>query len=153
MNIYVIERESLIHLIHDAAVRGLVYFERDILARNLKLLNVQGYEFHGYASRVSDMKSYFDENMRLLQPDSMEHSLLADGCVIEGTVENCVLFRGCQVKKGAVVRNCVLMQDTVVESGCDVSYVVTDKNVHITAGKKLNGTETFPVFVAKKHSV
>ena len=180
MNIYVIERESLIHLIHDAAVRGLVYFERDILARNLKLLNVQGYEFAGYASRVSDMKSYFDENMRLLQPESMEqlfdaapiytkirddnptryvkgsavkNSLLADGCVIEGTVENCVLFRGCQVKKGAVVRNCVLMQDTVVESDCEVSYVVTDKNVHITAGKKLNGTESFPVFVAKKHSV
>ena len=180
MNIYVIERESLIHLIHDAAVRGLVYFERDILARNLKLLNVQGYEFTGYASRVSDMKSYFDENMRLLQPESMEqlfdaapiytkirddnptryvkgsavkNSLLADGCVIEGTVENCELFRGCQVKKGAVVRNCVLMQDTVVESDCEVSYVVTDKNVHITAGKKLNGTESFPVFVAKKHSV
>ena len=43
MNIYVIERESLIHLIHDASVRGLVYFERDILARNLKLLNVQAY--------------------------------------------------------------------------------------------------------------
>ena len=73
--------------------------------------------------------------------------------MIEGTVENCVLFRGCQVKKGAVVRNCVLMQDTVVESDCEVSYVVTDKNVHITAGKKLNGTESFPVFVAKKHSV
>ena len=180
MNIYVIERESLIHLIHDAAVRGLVYFERDILARNLKLLNVQGCECTGDASRVSDMKSYFDENMRLLQPESMEqlfdaapiytkirddnptryvkgsavkNSLLADGCVIEGTVENCVLFRGCQVKKGAVVRNCVLMQDTVVESDCEVSYVVTDKNVHITAGKKLNGTESFPVFVAKKHSV
>ena len=71
MNIYVIERESLIHLIHDAAVRGLVYFERDILARNLKLLNVQAYEFKGYAARVSDMKSYFDENMRLLQDGSM----------------------------------------------------------------------------------
>ena len=180
MNIYVIERESLIHLIHDAAVRGLVYFERDILARNLKLLNVQAYEFKGYAARVSDMKSYFDENMRLLQDGSMDalfgpapiytkirddnptryvagssvkNSLLADGCVIEGTVENCVLFRGCQVKKGAVVKNCVLMQDTVVETDCGVEYVVTDKNVHITAGKKLTGTDTFPVFVAKNHSV
>ena len=180
MNIYVIERESLIHLIHDAAVRGLVYFERDILARNLKLLNVQAYEFKGYAARVSDMKSYFDENMRLLQDGSMDalfgpapiytkirddnptryvagssvkNSLLADGCVIEGTVENCVLFRGCQVKKGAVVKNCVLMQDTVVETDCGVEYVVTDKNVHITAGKKLAGTDTFPVFVAKNHSV
>ena len=126
------------------------------------------------------MKSYFDENMRLLEPGSMDalfggapiytkirddnptrylegssvkNSLLADGCVIEGTVENSVLFRGCQVKKGAVVKNCVLMQDTVVEPGCDVEYVVTDKNVHITEGKKLTGTDTFPVFIAKNHSV
>lgn len=180
LNIYVIERESLIHLVHDAAVRGLVYFERDILARNLKLLNVQAYRFDGYVARISDMKSYFDENMRLLQPGSMDalfggapiytkirddnptrylegssvkNSLLADGCVIEGTVENCVLFRGCQVKKGAVVKNSVLGQDTVVEPECDVEFVVTDKNVHITEGKRLNGTDTFPVFIAKNHSV
>ena len=180
MNIYVIERESLIHLIHDAAVRGLVYFERDILARNLKLLNVQAYEFKGYAARVSDMKSYFDENMRLLQDGSMDALFYRlpstprsvtitppamwqaapsrTACWLmaassRGTVENCVLFRGCQVKKGAVVKNCVLMQDTVVETDCGVEYVVTDKNVHITAGKKLTGTDTFPVFVAKNHSV
>ena len=180
MNLYIIERESLIQLVRDASVRGLVYFERDILARNLSLLNVQAYEFDGYLARISDMKSYFDENMRLLQDGSMDalfgpapiytkirddnptryvagssvkNSLLADGCVIEGTVENCVLFRGCQVKKGAVVKNCVLMQDTVVETDCGVEYVVTDKNVHITAGKKLAGTDTFPVFVAKNHSV
>ena len=180
MNIYVIERESLIHLIHDASVRGLVYFERDILARNLKLLNVHAYQFDVYVARVSDMKSYFDENMRLLQEGSMDalfgpapiytkirddnptrylegssvkNSLLADGCVIEGSVENSVLFRGCKIKKGAVVKNCVLMQDTVVEPNCNVEYVVTDKNVHITEDKKLTGTDTFPVFVAKGHSV
>lgn len=180
MNLYIIERESLIQLVRDASVRGLVYFERDILARNLNLLNIQAYEFDGYVARISDMKSYFDENMRLLQDGSMDalfgpapiytkirddnptryvagssvkNSLLADGCVIEGNVENCVLFRGCQVKKGAVVKNCVLMQDTVVETDCGVEYVVTDKNVHITAGKKLAGTDTFPVFVAKNHSV
>ncbi len=181
LNIYIIERESLIQLVRDAAVRGLVYFERDILARNLNLLNVQAYEFTGYVSRVSDMKSYFDENMRLLKDGSMDqlfdpsnpiytkirddnptryiegssvkNSVVADGCVIEGVVENSVLFRGCQVKKGAVVRNCVLMQDSVVETGCDVEYVVSDKNVHITADKKLTGTETFPVFVAKGHTV
>lgn len=181
LNIYIIERESLIQLVRDAAVRGLVYFERDILARNLNLLNVQAYEFTGYVSRVSDMKSYFDENMRLLEDGSMDqlfdasnpiytkirddnptryiegssvkNSVVADGCVIEGVVENSVLFRGCQVKKGAVVRNSVLMQDTVVESGSDVEFVVSDKNVHITADKKLSGTETFPVFVSKGHTV
>lgn len=181
MNLYVIERESLIQLVRDAAVRGLVYFERDILARNLSLLNVQAYEFTGYAARLADMKSYFDENMRLLQAGSVDqlfdaanpiytkirddnptryiegskvkNSLLADGCVIEGEVENSVLFRGCVVKKGAVVKNCVLMQDTIVEENCSVEYVVTDKNVHITTGKQLCGTDSFPVFVAKNHTV
>ena len=181
MNMYVIERESLIHLIHDASVRGLVYFERDILARNLKLLNVHAFEFKGYVARISDMKSYFDENMRLLQPGNVDqlfdpanpiytkirddnptryisgskvkNSLLADGCVIEGEVENSVLFRGCVVKKGAVVKNSVLMQDTIVEENCSVEYVVTDKNVHITTGKQLCGTDSFPVFVAKNHTV
>ena len=181
LNLYIIERESLIQLIRDAAIRGLVYFERDILARNLNLLNVQAYEFDGYAARIADMKSYFDENMRLLEPGNVDklfdpanpiytkirddnptrylegskvkNSLLADGCVIEGTVENSVLFRGCQIKKGAVVRNCVLMQDTVVEEGCTVEYVVSDKNVHITSGKQLTGTDSFPVFVAKGHTV
>ena len=181
MNLYIIERESLIQLVRDASVRGLVYFERDILARNLSLLNVQAYEFDGYVARISDMKSYFDENMRLLQAGNVDklfnegnpiytkirddnptrylegskvkNSLLADGCVVEGTVENSVLFRGCQIKKGAVVRNCVLMQDTVVEENSSVEYVVTDKNVHITADKKLIGTDSFPVFVAKRHTV
>ena len=179
--IYIIERESLIQLVRDASVRGLVYFERDILARNLSLLNVQAYEFDGYVARISDMKSYFDENMRLLQAGNVDklfnegnpiytkirddnptrylegskvkNSLLADGCVVEGTVENSVLFRGCQIKKGSVVRNCVLMQDTVVEENSSVEYVVTDKNVHITPDKKLIGTDSFPVFVAKRHTV
>ena len=181
LNIYIIERESLIELVRSAAARGLIYFERDILARNIKLLNVQSYRFDGYVARITDMKSYFDENMKMLVPGVMaelfdpaapiytkirddnptrylagsnaKHSVVADGCVIEGTVENSVLFRGCQVRKGAVVKNCVLMQDTVVEEGADVEYVVADKNVHITADKKLSGTDSFPVYVAKAHTV
>ena len=181
MNLYIIERESLIQLVRDAAVRGLVYFERDILARNLSLLNVKAFEYTGYAARIADMKSYFDENMRLLQPGNVDklfdsanpiytkirddnptrylegskvkNCLVADGCVIEGTVENSVLFRGCTIKKGAVVKNSVLMQDTIVEENCSVDYVVTDKNVHITTGKQLCGTDSFPVFVAKNHTV
>ena len=52
-----------------------------------------------------------------------------------------MLFRGVKVKKGAVVKNCVLMQDTVVEPGAELDCVVTDKNVRITADKKLSGTK------------
>lgn len=180
MNIYIMERENLIQMVRDAVVRGSIYFERDILARNLNILNVKAYKYEGYVARLADLKSYFDENMRLLDTKNLKalfdgapiytkirddnptryvagskvvNALIADGCTIEGTVENCVLFRGVVVKKGAVVKNCVLMQDTVVEAGAKVDYVVTDKNVKITAGKELSGTDTFPVYVAKYHVV
>ena len=83
----------------------------------------------------------------------VKNIMAADGCVIEGDVENSVLFRGVKVGKGAKVRNCVLMQDTVVEAGADIEYVISDKNVTITEGKQVKGTDTFPVFIAKHQIV
>ena len=181
LNIYVMERETLIKLVKDATSRGLIYFERDILAHNVNILNIRAVEYTGYVAHICDMKSYFDENLKLIDEKNLnalfpkespiytkirddnpvryvngscvENSLLADGCVIEGTVENCVLFRGVKVKKGAVVKNCVLMQDTIVEADAQLECVVTDKNVRVTAGKKLSGTESFPVYVQKNHMV
>ena len=79
--------------------------------------------------------------------------MVADGCVIEGEVENSVLFRGVKVAKGAKVKNCILMQGTIVESGADAEYLITDKNVTITAGKELKGTDTFPVYIGKFQTV
>lgn len=180
MNIYIIERELLISQINAAFVRGYVYFERDIVAPQLDKLNVAAYRFEGYMARISSMKSYFDENMKLLKDENLEalfggnpiytkirddnptryingsrvkNIMAADGCVIEGEVENCVLFRGVRIGKGAKVKNCVLMQDTVVETGADVEYVISDKNVTITSDKQIKGTDTFPVYVAKYQKV
>lgn len=180
MNIYVIERELLMEQIKGAYARGYVYFERDILASRLDKLNVHAYKFEGYSARISDMKSYFDENMKLLDDENLDglfapspiytkirddnptryisgasakNIMAADGCVIEGEVENSVLFRGVKVGKGAKVKNCVLMQDTVVEAGADIEYMITDKNVTISEGKQVKGTDTFPVYVAKYRTV
>lgn len=180
MNIYVIDREFLIDQITTAFVRGYTYFERDILAPQLDKLNVQAFKYDGYIARISDMKSYFDENMKLLDDANLDalfsanpvytkirddnptryikgakakNIMAADGCVIEGEVENSVLFRGVKVAKGAKVKNCVLMQDTVVEAGASVEYVISDKNVTISEGKELKGTDTFPVYVAKHQTV
>jgi len=174
MNVYLIERELLIKKINDAYVHGYTYFERDILAPQLNELKVCGYEFTGYCARISDVNSYFEENMKLLEDENLDalfgpspiytrvrddnptrypgaskvkNAMVADGCVIEGTVENSILFRGVKIGKGATVRNCILMQDTVIEGNADVEYMVTDKEVTITSGKALKGTESFPVFV------
>ncbi|MCI9180648.1 MAG: glucose-1-phosphate adenylyltransferase subunit GlgD [Lachnospiraceae bacterium] len=180
MNIYVIARELLIEQINTAYVRGYTYFERDILAPQLDKLDVRAFKFNGYCAQICDMRSYFEENMKLLDEANLDglfaenpiytkirddnptryiegakvkNIMAADGCVIEGEVENSILFRGVKVAKGAKVKNCVLMQDTVVEAGANVEYVISDKNVTITEGKELKGSDTFPVFVAKRQKV
>ena len=180
MNIYIIDREALIDKIHAAFVRGYSYFERDILAPRLEKYNIRGYKYDGYYARICGLKSYFDENMKLLDDENLDalftggqiytkirddnptryingcktkNNLVADGCVIEGDVENCVLFRGVKIAKGAKIRNSILMQDTVVKAGARLDYVVTDKNVTIEVGQELKGTDTQPFYVAKGHTV
>ncbi len=177
MNIYITSRELLIDQIYTAFVRGYTYFERDILMPQLEKLNVQGFKYDGYVARITDVKSYFDENMRLLDEENLDalfsvnpiytkirddnptryigaakakNVMTSDGCVIEG---DSILFRGVKVGKGAKVKNCVLMQDTVVEPGASVEYVISDKRVTITAEKEVRGTDTFPVYIAKHQVV
>ena len=180
MNTFIVERELLIDLINTAFVRGQEYFERDVLLPQLNRLNVQAYKYDGYIARICDMKSYFDENMRLLDDYNLDalfsgspiytkirddnptryisgakiqNVMAADGCIIEGDVENSILFRGVKVAKGAKVKNCILMQDSVVEAGCNIEYLITDKNVTISAGKEMKGTDTFPVYIGKLQTV
>lgn len=180
MNIYIIEKDLLVELIDTAFVHGQHYFERDVILPRLNQLNVQAYKYTGYVARISSMKSYFDENMKLLDDYNLDalfsgppiytklhggdptryiegakvqEVMAADGCVIEGEVENSVLFRGVKIGKGAKVKNCVLMQNTTVEAGANIEYLVTDKNVTVTAGKEMKGTDTFPVYIGKFQTV
>ncbi len=180
MNIYVMERELLVKLVDEAYVLGFTCFERDVIAPQIDTLNVQAYCYDGYVAYIHDMKSYFDENMKLLADENLDglfgpgqvytkirddnptryikgakvaNVMAADGCVIEGEVENSILFRGVKVKKGAKVKNCVLMQDTVIGENASVEYVITDKDVTITDGKALSGTDSFQVYVSKKQTV
>lgn len=180
MNIYVISRELLIEKVNECFLNGGTYFERDILIPQLETLNIQGYEYDGYVGRIWGLKSYFDENMKLLNDDNLDalfsgnpiytkirddnptryiddakasNVLVADGCVIEGEVENSILFRGVKIGKGAKVKNCIIMQDSVVEAGAEIEYIIADKKVTVSEGKELKGSDSYPVFVAKKQIV
>ena len=72
LNIYVLERETLIKLVKDATARGLIYFERDILAHNVNILNIRAVEYTGYVAHICDMKSYFDENLKLIDEKNLD---------------------------------------------------------------------------------
>ena len=178
--VYVLERELLIEKVNEAYVNGNIYFERDVLVPQAGSMNLQGYLFDGYVARITSVKSFFDESLKLLDDDNRDalfspgqvftkvrddnptryisgaqasNVLVADGCVIEGIVEDSIIFRGVKIGKGAKVKNCVIMQDTVIGDGARLENVITDKKAQIGVAKELRGSETFPVFVAKGQKV
>ena len=131
---------------------------------------------------ISSMENYFKNNMSLLdynvrkslfQQDNhriytkvrdstptrygmdakVENSFIADGCEIEGTVINSILFRGVRVGKGAVVENSILMQDTDTGELVKLNYVITDKNVTIRNNQTLSGCKTVPYYLSKNMMV
>ena len=80
---------------------------------------------------------------------SVKTSLIADGCIVEGTVENSILFRGVHVGKGATVKNSILFQDTQVLTGASINCVIADKNVVVRDGVTLSGHPSMPFYIEK----
>ena len=178
LNVILMKKALLERLINDAISLNYKDFESDIIQRNVEKLNIYGYEAKGYSAVVESMESYFKVNMELLNPENcddlfngerpvytkvrddmpaiyglgsdVKNSLIADGCIIEGTVENSILFRGVRVEKGAVVKNSIVMQDVFVAQNASLNCVVADKSVVITPNKTLSGAENYPVYIGKE---
>ena len=147
LNIYVLERETLIKLVKDATSRGLIYFERDILAHNVNILNIHALEYTGYVAHVCDMKSYFDENLKLIDEKNLDalfpksspvYTKIRDDnptrYVTGSKVENSILFPGAVVEKGATVEAAVVMGGTVIKAGASVKHCIVAENVTIEEG-------------------
>ena len=181
-NIMVVSRGYMMSVLADAAAHGYTSFFRDIISHSIATANYRIYEYDGWYAYIGSLESYFACSMQLLTDEArsglfyvknrpiltkvrnsaptkysegaeVKNSLIADGCVIEGTVENSILFRGVKVGKGTVVKNSILMQDTYLGSDVSLNCVITDKNVMIRDGRTLSGHETMPFFIGKNGSV
>ena len=177
-NIILIRKALLERLIGDAQSYAYTSFEKDILQKNVSTLNIYGYKINEWNYTIDSMNTYFEANMELLKKEcrkelfktdapvftkvrndmpvvygicsECKNSLIADGCQIEGTVKNSIIFRGARVAKGAVVENCILMQDAFVGEDVKLNCVVMDKNAVITSKKVLSGDKSYPLFVGKE---
>ena len=83
----------------------------------------------------------------------VKNSLIADGCTIDGTVENCVIFRGVTIEKGAVLKDCVIMQNSTIHAGAKLECVITDKDVTVEAEHVMGGYPTYPFVISKGQTV
>jgi glucose-1-phosphate adenylyltransferase len=182
IHILVIGRKYLEELISDSIAHGYTSFTKDILIRNFKDHDCRVYKFDGYFATIRSINDYYSCSMDLLKPEIrrslfgertrpvftkvrnsspasycdgaiVRNSLIADGCVIEGTVENSILFRGVKVGKNTHIKNSIIMQDTITGENVYLNCVITDKNVVIRDGRVLSGHETRPFFLDKGSNV
>jgi glucose-1-phosphate adenylyltransferase len=136
---------------------------KDVLPRMLAMGDrIYAYRFAGYWADVSTVQAYWEANMALLAPDrllnlsdsqwnihtrgekrpptnifpgaAVFNSLISDGCVIEGQVENSVLSPGVRIGANAVVRDSVVLNDCQVGAGAVVERAVLDENVIVGLG-------------------
>jgi glucose-1-phosphate adenylyltransferase len=125
----------------------------EYFANSMALLNKDVREgiFHAHHpiyTKVRDrVPTYYGDDCEI------ENSLIADGCILEGEVEDSVLFRDVVVEKDAEVENCVLMNKAYVGEGSELKYVILDKDVTVTAGTKLIGTPSAPIIIKRGETV
>ncbi len=179
LHVLMLSKKLLEYLVADCISRNLYSFERDVLQHGVGTgrYKVAAYEYDGYVSRFSSLQTYYEANLALLDPgvrgclfprdrpiytkirdqapvryglnSHVSNSLLADGCFIDGEVENSILFHGVTVAKGVKVKNSVIMKGTTIGEGSSLTCVITDKNVTIREGRTITGFKTYPVYITK----
>ena len=180
MEAYIMKREFLLELIEKASNLSAYFSLRETLAYMAKDYIINTFEFKGYLICINTLAAYYKYSMELLNPSIRaklfkEHrpiytvvrdnppafygsdirvvnSLVANGSILEGTVENSIIARGVKIGKGAVVKNSILMSRCVVEEGVNLQCVIADKNTIFSRVKEIKGTEEEPL-VFEKNSI
>lgn len=177
LDLMVMEKERLLSLITELSSHNCYRISRDLLQARHKTLDIRGHLLEGYCVKIQNLESYYRANMQLLDPAiraslfggdhpiltrvhdeppakyglsaKVRNSLLADGCIVEGEVENCVLFRGVKIGKGAVVRDSIIMQNTEIGARAQLSYVIADRRCFIKEERVLSGFSSYPVVIGR----
>jgi len=177
LNIFIVKTEFLRLAVLDASAHNYTSFRHDIIAKSIGRANILVCDHDGFSGTISSLSDYYSLSMSLISdgnsrdsvfsvperpictrvrnspptkylPDaSVKNSLIADGCIIEGSVENCMLFRGVRIGKNSIVKNSILFQDTFIGDGVSVNYAVADKNVSFTNGCVVSGHPSVPYYI------
>lgn len=179
----IIRRELLVSAVAQAVAKGHHSFMRDVLQRSVNegSLRVAGYLSPVRGWHIDSVQSYYRFNMETLDAgvrnelfdsrrpiytkvrDDMpaqygedahvNGSLIADGGIINGTVENSVIFRGVTIAKGAVVRNSIIMQDAEIHENAEIDHCVLDKQAVVRRGGRLIGPASYPIVISKNVTI
>ena len=178
---YILSKELFMDLVKKAANISSLYWFRDIVNDECAELDIRGVAHRGFVACINDFKSYYNANMDLLDYDkamdlfhtdwpvytrtndscptqyyagvSVKNSMVSNGCLVEGDIENSVIGRGAIIKKGAVVKNCVILPGAMIGEDVHIENVVVDKKARIVRKKELLGLADTPLYVKRNDKI
>lgn len=181
LKMFFMKKNVFLEIIKDSIESGDAHFFKDAALERKDNYKINSYEFKGHVDPVSDLRTYYESNLRLLKRDisnelffkggtiytnskdepstlytessNVQNSLVANGCIIEGNVEGSVIFRGVKIGKGAIVKNSIIMQKSVIEDGAIIVNSVLDKYSTVEKGANLAGSSLLPYVVEKGGTV
>ncbi len=175
-NVFVMKKSLLQNIVMESISHNKHHFMADIIASNLEGMKVMGYKHEGFFAGITSLQKYYESNLKMLDKDIrhevfgdrsvltkitdsaptkygkgaiVKNSMIADGCIIEGEVENSIIFRNVKVARGTVVKNSIIMQNTVIGENCSINCIIADKNVSVHDRKVLSGSENHPFYIGK----
>ena len=183
MDIFVLNKKWLLSKVTDHIAHNLYHMDRDLVMGGWQKgqVSINVYQFPGVAMFNESVEEYYHNSLSLLdnavrhdifgynhpvftkvrdrvpcyygEESEIENCLLADGCMLEGKVEDSVLFRQVTIGKGSEVEHCIIMNDCVIGEGAELKYVILDKDVTVAPGAKVCGTAEHPVVIKKGENV
>ena len=169
MDTYIMKKDLLIQLIHQAKKTSSMFTLADIVSAEAQEenLDIRGVAHRGYFAAITSLQNYYEANMSLIdyknatalfneewpiytrtndsaptqyiEGASVKHSVVSNGCIIEGTVENSIIGRACTIEKGAVVKNSVILPDTKIGKNSHIENFVVDKHTRIVHENQVIG--------------
>ncbi len=180
-DIFVMEKSLLYALIDHGVSYGWRTFKKDVIAKKFEELNIHAYHHKGYLKIMDNLEDYLSANLDMLDKDirremfvsnqpiltrtkdsvptkygdnaRVNNCYVADGCVIDGAIDNSIIFRNVKIAAGAKISNSIVMQNSVIEKDASLDYVIVDKNATITESQEIKGTKSLPVVVNKGKTV
>lgn len=177
LQMYIMSTKLLLDLIQDKEKTGCKTLA-DVIIENQHNFTICDYEFSGYAAVIDSLANYYKHSMEMLNPAIwkeifmknrpiltkakdepptkygknavVKNSLIANGCKIEGYVENSIIFRGVHIGKDTVIKNSVVMQKTNIGENCVLENMITDKDVKVLDYSKLSGSHLGPTILRKR---
>ena len=146
---YIINKDTLLRLMDRCRALDKYRWHQDAIAMFLREGGKMNTYIHRTYARVVRTKLAKGVSTYYGTEASSVNSLVADDCIIEGSLENCIIFRGVHVEKGAVLKNCIIMKSGIVKEGSHLSYVISDKSVIFSPETTLTGSPKLPIVVPK----